>query len=293
MAGCAAALEFAALSGRRGLSRLPKALQEDPALFPYLTRIFWLVMQPLSLVVLLLAAALALSWLRRRWISRVLVGSALLLLFLCCFTTFGYLLITPLEQRFARPAEPVQVDGIVVLGGGMDSEVNSVRGGYELNRSGDRYVETLRLALRHPNARIVIAGGPAALVQQEPEALAGRRFFEAFGIAPERILTDEQSRNTEENAQFAKQLAGTTDGQTWLLVTSAFHMPRAVGLFRKAEFPVVPWPADYLASGAEGVRIKPDQSTENVSVSNLALREWAGLLGYYLTGRIEDVLPAP
>lgn len=293
MAGCAADLEFAALSGRRGLSHLPEALQKDPALFPYLTRIFWLVMQPLSLVVLLLAAGLALSWLRRRWISRVLVGSALLLLFLCCFTTFGYLLITPLEQRFARPAEPVQVDGIVVLGGGMDSEVNSVRGGYELNRSGDRYVETLRLALRHPDARIVIAGGPAALVQQEPEALAGRRFFEAFGIAPERILTDEQSRNTEENAQFAKQLAGTTDGQTWLLVTSAFHMPRAVGLFRKAEFPVVPWPADYLASGAEGVRIKPDQSTENVSVSNLALREWAGLLGYYLTGRIEEVLPAP
>jgi uncharacterized SAM-binding protein YcdF (DUF218 family) len=267
--------------------------REDPALFPYLTRIFWLVMQPLSLVVLLLAAGLALSWLRRRWISRMLVGSALLLLFLCCFTTFGYLLITPLEQRFARPTEPVQVDGIVVLGGGMDSEVNSVRGGYELNRSGDRYVETLRLALRHPDARIIIAGGPAALVQQEPEALAGRRFFEAFGIAPQRILTDDQSRNTEENAQFAKQLAGTTDGQTWLLVTSAFHMPRAVGLFRKAEFPVVPWPADYLASGAEGVRIKPDQSTENVSVSNLALREWAGLLGYYITGRIDEVLPAP
>lgn len=250
-------------------------------------------MQPLSLVVLLLLAGLALSWLKRRWIARVLVGSALLLLFLCCFTTFGYVLITPLEQRFERPAEPEQIEGIVVLGGGMDGEVNSVRGGYELNRSGDRYVEALRLALRYPDARIVIAGGPAALVQQEPEALAGKRFFEAFGIAPERILMDDQSRNTEENAQFAKQLAGATEGQTWLLVTSAFHMPRAVGLFRKADFRVIPWPADYLASGAEGLRIKPDQSTENVSVSSLALREWTGLLGYYLTGRIDEVLPGP
>lgn len=250
-------------------------------------------MQPLSLVVLLLLAGLALSWLKRRWIARILVGSALLLLFLCCFTTFGYVLITPLEQRFERPAEPAQIAGIVVLGGGMDGEVNSVRGGYELNRSGDRYVEALRLALRYPDARIVIAGGPAALVQQEPEALAGKRFFEAFGIAPERILMDDQSRNTEENAQFAKQLAGATEGQTWLLVTSAFHMPRAVGLFRKADFRVIPWPADYLASGAEGLRIKPDQSTENVSVSSLALREWTGLLGYYLTGRIDEVLPGP
>ncbi|HEV2518249.1 MAG TPA: YdcF family protein [Devosia sp.] len=266
---------------------------EDPALFPYLTRIFWLLVQPLSLVVLLLVAGLALSWLRRRWISRVLLGLALLLLFICCFTTFGYVLITPLEQRFERPAEPARIDGIVVLGGGLDGEVNSVRGGYELNRSGDRFVEALRLALIHPNARIVIAGGPAALVQQEPEARAGERLFEAFGVAADRILLDDQSRNTEENAQFAKQLAGATEGQTWLLVTSAFHMPRAVGLFRKADFPVVPWPADYLASGAEGVRIKPDQSPENMAVSSIALREWAGLLGYYLTGRIDEVLPGP
>lgn len=262
-------------------------------MFPYLTRIFWLLVQPLSLVVLLLVAGWLLSWLKRRWPARVLVGLAALLLFLFSFTTFGYLLITPLEQRFVRPAEPARIDGIVVLGGGMDGEVNSVRGGFELNRSGDRYVETLRLALTHPEAKIVIAGGPAALVQQEPEALAGKRFFEAFGIAPERILTDDQSRNTEENAQYAKQLAGGTEGQTWLLVTSAFHMPRAVGLFRKAGFAAVPWPADYLASGVEGVRIKPDQSTENVWVSNLALREWAGLAGYYLTGRIDELVPGP
>ncbi|MBL8593086.1 MAG: YdcF family protein [Devosia sp.] len=262
-------------------------------MFPYLTRIFWLLVQPLSLIVLLLVAGLALSWLRRRWISRGLIGLALLMLFLCGFTTFGYVLITPLEQRFERPPEPVEVDGIVVLGGGMDGEVNSVRGGFELNRSGDRFVEALRLALRHPNARIVIAGGMAALVQQEPEALAGKRFFEAFGIAPERILTDDQSRNTEENALFARQLAGATGNQTWLLVTSAFHMPRAVGLFRKADFAVTPWPADYLASGAEGVRIKPDQSPENIFVSTIALREWTGLLGYYLTGRIDELLPGP
>lgn len=262
-------------------------------MFPYLTRIFWLLVQPLSVVVLLLIAGLALSFLKRRWPGRVLVGLATLLLFVFSFTTFGYLLIAPLENRFQRPAEPARIDGIVVLGGGMDGEVNSVRGGWELNRSGDRFVEALRLALAHPEARILIAGGPAALVQQEPEALAGKRFFEAFGIAPERILIDDKSRNTEENALYAKQLAGTSEGQTWLLVTSAFHMPRSVGLFRKVGFSALPWPADYLASGAEGVRIKPDQSTENIAVANLALREWAGLAGYYMTGRIDELLPGP
>lgn len=262
-------------------------------MFPYLTRIFWLLVQPLSVVVLLLIVGLALSFLKRRWPGRVLFGLATLLLFVFSFTTFGYLLIAPLENRFQRPAEPARIDGIVVLGGGMDGEVNSVRGGWELNRSGDRFVEALRLALAHPEAKVLIAGGPAALVQQEPEALAGKRFFEAFGIAPERIVIDDKSRNTEENALYAKQLAGTAEGQTWLLVTSAFHMPRSVGLFRKVGFSTLPWPADYLASGAEGVRIKPDQSTENIAVSNLALREWAGLAGYYLTGRIDELLPGP
>lgn len=269
------------------------APSEVPALFPYFTRIFWLLAQPLSLVLLLLVLGLLLSWLRRRWPARVAIAAALLLLLVCSFTTFGYLLITPLEQRFARPPEPARIDGIVVLGGAMDGEVNDVRGGWELNRSGDRFVETLRLAQRHPEARVLIAGGQPALVAQEAEALAGKRFFEAFGIAADRILIDDRSRNTEENAQFARALAGATDGQTWLLVTSAFHMPRSVGLFRRAEFAVVPWPADYLASGSEDIRFKPDQSPENMAVTTTALREWAGLAGYYLTGRIDELVPGP
>jgi uncharacterized SAM-binding protein YcdF (DUF218 family) len=250
--------------------------------------------QPLSLVVLLLIAGFASSWLRRRWISRVLTGLGLLILLVCTFTTFGYAVITPLEDRFVRPAEPAHVDGIVVLGGALDGEVNSVRGGWELNRSGDRFVEALRLALKYRQAKVVVAAGPAALApEQEPEALAARRFFAAFGIAEDRVILDDKSRNTEENAVFAKELAEPAEGQTWLLVTSAFHMPRSVGLFRKAGFAVVPWPADYLASGAEGLRFKPDQPSENVAVATIALREWTGLLGYYLAGKIDEVFPGP
>jgi uncharacterized SAM-binding protein YcdF (DUF218 family) len=226
--------------------------------------------------------------------SRTFLVIGGLLLFVTTFTTFGYVLITPLEDRFQRPAEPARIDGIVVLGGAMDGEVNSVRHGWEFNRSGDRYLETLRLALTHPEAKILVAAGPAALaMEQEREALAAQRMFIAFGIAPDRIILDENSRNTEENAQFAKELAGDTAGQTWLLVTSAFHMPRSVGLFRMADFPVIPWPADYLASGAEGWRLKPDQPPENMAVASIALREWTGLVGYKLSGKIADWFPGP
>ena len=262
-------------------------------MFPYLTRIFWLFVQPTSLIVLLLLAGLLLSFLRPRWPARTALSLALLLLVLVGFSSFGYLLITPLESRFARPAAPQQVTGIVVLGGGLDSS-GAGRNGWELNRSGDRFVETLRLALRYPQARIVVAGGSPALVGGlEPEAIAARRFLEAFGIAPGRIELDTRSRNTEENAQFAIEIAKPAEGETWLLVTSAFHMPRSVGLFRRAGFAVVPWPTDYLASGSEGVRLKPDETAENIAVSSIAIREWLGLAGYYLTGRIDEMLPGP
>lgn len=263
-------------------------------MFPVLTRIFWLLVQPVSIAVLLLVLGWLLSFRTRRGWSRIFLALGIVIFAVTGFTSFGYALITPLETRFERPAEPARIDGIVVLGGGMDGEVNDVRHGFELNRSGDRMVEAVRLALLHPEAKVVIAAGPAALaMEQEPEAYAAKRLFESFGIAPDRLVLDDKSRNTEENAQFAKALAGDMSGQTWLLVTSAFHMPRSVGLFRKAGFAAIPWPADYLASGAEGIRLKPDQSPENIAVSTIALREWVGLLGYKLTGKIDDWFPGP
>jgi len=263
-------------------------------MFPVLTRIFWLLVQPVSIAILLLILSWLLSFRAKRGWSRTFLAVGTLILLLTGFTTFGYALIAPLEDRFTRPVEPARIDGIVVLGGGMDGEVNDVRGGWELNRSGDRMVEAVRLALRHPEAKIVIAAGPAALaMDQEPEAYAARRMFEGFGVAPERLILDDKSRNTEENAQFAKALTGTMGTETWLLVTSAFHMPRSVGLFRKADFAVVPWAVDYLASGNEGFRLKLDQSPENIAVASIALREWVGLLGYRLTGKIDELLPGP
>jgi len=263
-------------------------------MFPYLTRIFWSFAQPVSLVALLLLLGLLLMWLKRRRLAATAFTLGTLILVLCSFTTLPYLLLDPLESRFLRPAEPAHIDGIVVLGGGMDTEVNTARNSWELNRSGDRFVEALRLAQRHPEAKILIAGGGSALASgQVSEAEAGARFFRDFGIAPERLVLEDKSRNTEENAVNAKAIGQPKAGETWLLVTSAFHMPRSVGLFRRAGFPVIPWPTDYLATGNEGVGLTFDQMAENLAISNIALREWIGLFGYYLTGRIDDVVPGP
>lgn len=264
-------------------------------MFFVLSKVFWLLVQPVSLAILLGAIGLLLSFARRRWLSRASFLIAVLLLFASAFTTLGYVLVQPLEAAFRRPsAPPSDITGIIVLGGGMDAEVNEVRGGYELNRAGDRFVEALRLAALYPAARIVVTGGLADIDQSgEPEAVAGERFFLDMGVARERLVLEPGSRNTEENAHLTKAMVEPKPGETWLLITSAFHMPRSVGLFRKAGFPVVPWPTDYRSAGTEALGLTLHQPAENVTVTTLAIREWIGLAAYYLTGRIDELLPRP
>ena len=263
-------------------------------MFVALSKIAWFVLQPVSLALLLGLAGFVLGFTRWRRLARTALALSLALLALGGFTSFGYVLIQPLEQRFARPPPPEAVAGIVVLGGGMDADVNDARGGYEFNRSGDRFTEALRLALLYPEAKVVVTGGSGVFFAgEDTEAAAGARFFADFGIAPERLVLEPEARNTEENARLTRALLDPAPGETWLLVTSAFHMPRAAALFRRTGFAVVPWPTDYLGTGQEVFRVKLDQPAENISVTSLAVREWVGLLAYATTGRIDEVLPGP
>src|SRR5690606_4453771 len=130
-----------------------------------------------------------------------------LVLFLAVWTSLGAILLNPLEERFARPALAGEVHGIVVLGGGFEGAINLARGGYELNTGGDRFVEAAILARHYPAAKIVVSGGSGALVLEgEPDADTALRLLTALGVAPERLILENKSRNTEENAAFTKAL---------------------------------------------------------------------------------------
>jgi uncharacterized SAM-binding protein YcdF (DUF218 family) len=263
-------------------------------MFFYISKALWLIAQPASLILLLLLVAFVFGFGRRRGLSQLCVAIAAAILFACAFTSLGYLALRPLEETFPRPAPPADVAGIIVLGGGMDGEINAIRHGYELNRSGDRFVEALRLAQAYPQARILVSGGSGMMFPEgDTEAQAGARFFAALGIDPARIIEEGGSRNTEENAQLTRETLDPKPGETWLLVTSAFHMPRSVGLFRKAGFDVVPWPTDYFTTGTDGPGLRLDQPSENFSVATRAMREWVGLLAYWITGKIDEPWPKP
>lgn len=255
-------------------------------------KIAWFFLQPLNAAIvfgLVALAALAAGLRRIGWIA--LAGSVLILA-VSTWTNLGAVLLQPLEERYVRPELPERIAGLIVLGGGFEGAINLARGGYELNAGGDRMVEAAVLARRFPEARIVISGGSGALVLEgEGDADTAPRLLEALGVPRDRLVLENKSRDTFENAAFARELVHPAEGEKWLLVTSAFHMPRAIDLFRKAGFSVEPWPVDYRTAGNERLGLATDNPVDSLRTMTLAVREWLGLLAYRIVGRTDKLLP--
>jgi len=266
---------------------------------PYpLSKMLGLLAQPSSLAVVAILAGLVLM--RRGVASRRALGLAwggVLVLLVGGFTPLGNVLVLPLEQRFAAvppPAPGDRVDGIILLGGFEDGWVSTGRGGLGLNEAAERVTEGLRLALRHRQAKVVFTGGVGGLMASNVEATgAVADFLAEAGVARERLILEGRSRNTYENALFTRDLVRPAEGERWYLVTSAFHMPRAVGLFRKAGFDVIAYPVDYRTRGAEDLARFFERIPQGLLRLDLGANEWLGLIASRALGRTDALFPAP
>jgi uncharacterized SAM-binding protein YcdF (DUF218 family) len=204
-------------------------------------------------------------------------------------------MLYPLEQRFppwdaARGAP----DGIVVLGASIDADLSAAHGTAVVRRAADRIIAAAALAQRYPNARIVFSGGSANLMSNDArEADYAGAIFESLGVAKTRLIMERRSRNTLENAEFSKALATPKAGERWLLVTSAFHMPRSIGLFRKAGFVVEPYPVDWRVGERGDLFTFSNIAVDGLGRTDVAVREWMGLVAYRATGKIDELLPGP
>lgn len=209
-------------------------------------------------------------------------------------TPIPRLLIAPLEDRFPQPpADQPAPYGIIILGGAIKG-VESAARGQTVYDEGDRIGQAAILARRYPHARIVFTGGNGSLVlKDDPEAEEAKKHLVDLGVDPGRITLEEQSRNTDENARFTAALVHPQPGQKWLLVTSAFHMPRSMGLFEKAGFDVVAYPVAFRTLGPGHGTLWGTDTAENFSFFSTAAKEWVGLAAYWATGRIDRLFPGP
>jgi uncharacterized SAM-binding protein YcdF (DUF218 family) len=247
-----------------------------------------------ALIVLALLGVLLMGTRFARCGRRITVV-AVLLLAIAGLSPLGNALVRPLEQRFppwtAGAGEPA---GIVVLGGAISPRLSAARGTPELNDAAERMTVMADLARRFPNARIVFSGGSGRLLGNRPdEAQFALPLLQSFGIAAGRIELESASRNTFENATMTKALVRPEPGQRWLLVTSAIHMPRAVGCFRRAGFPVEAYPVDWQTGSVADLLSPFEAVSGGLGRTDVAMREWAGLLVYWLTGRTSALFPGP
>ena len=258
------------------------------------SKLYWLLLQPLSLAFVLGLAGLVAGHFHWRLTQLATGGASALILFLTLFTTTGALVMQTLEDRFPKPALTAPPACAVVLGGGFETEVNSVRKGYSTNDAGERFIEMIRLAHAYPGLPIIVSGGDGRYkAVLENDGVMAERMFDDFGLDRSNLKIEPISRNTYENAVNSAAIIRKEKLGTCLLITSAFHMPRAVGMFRMAGIDIIPWPVDYRTTGDTGFGLDLTQPIVNANQMTMGIREWSGLIGNYLAGRTGTLFPAP
>jgi uncharacterized SAM-binding protein YcdF (DUF218 family) len=260
--------------------------------FP-LSKLLGFLALPSNLVMLVGLVGAALFVTRRRRLGQGMMIASLLTLAIAGWSPLGNWLMAPLEDRFPAWRDAGAQDGItgiIILGGAISPDVSSARGSVALNESAERMTAAADLARRYPAARVVFSGGSGKLLGGAAEADFVLPLFESFGIARQRITLEARARNTAENARFTKALVQPKAGERWLLVTSAYHMPRAVGIFRREGFAVEAYPVDWRTRAADAFTPFAALSA-GLARTDAAVHEWLGLLAYRLTGQTAKLLP--
>ena len=231
--------------------------------------------------------------LKRDGLGKSLLVASALMFAIDGWSPLGPTLLGVLENRFPTPQIEGRVDGIVMLGGAVDTHITTARHSDTLTDAGERVTETGMLATRYPEAKIILSGGSDHLVSVETmtESAVARDILTATGVRSARIVIEEDSRNTCENAIESRKLANPASGARWLLVTSASHMPRAVACFRRAGFDVIPYPVDFRTEGPADFLRPVRKAAEGLTAIDLAAHEWTGLISYWLFGLTDVLLP--
>jgi uncharacterized SAM-binding protein YcdF (DUF218 family) len=264
-------------------------------MFFLLSKVLGFFALPSNIAATLAAVGVALLFTRFNRAGRRLATLGVVVLLIAGLSPLGNALIFPLEERFppwndSRGAPA----GIVVLGGAISPDISAARGMPDLNESAERVTAVAELARKYPATRIIYSGGNARLLLIEGnEAEVALRLFESFGIARSRLIAEDKSRNTVENAVFSKALVNPKPGERWLLVTSGYHMPRAIGIFRRAGFPVEAYPVDWRTRGPIDLVLPFESVAAGLRRTDTAMREWVGLAVYWLTGESDALFPGP
>ena len=262
------------------------------SVFFWASKLGWGVIAPDSLVLILLTiTCLLLGGRFHKFAKRMLVILVSGLWLITLFPVSSWLL-SPLETRFPTNSPlPASLDGIIVLSGTENTEASHAWRQVELKAYAERALMFMQMARRYPDAKLVFTGGSGSMSTQEyQEADVAKLLFEQQELDVSRILFERNSRNTYENASLSKLLVTPGQGENWLLITSASHMPRAVGVFCQVGWPVIPYPVDHWTTPGKLMNTSLSFAGELEKLT-YAVREWVGLTAYFMTGKTGELVP--
>jgi uncharacterized SAM-binding protein YcdF (DUF218 family) len=261
-------------------------------MFFTLSKILWFIIEPLNLLLLSVLACTLLFWTGSIRAAKVILTAASIVIMTVTLFPVGDAMLRPLEQRFQTPAVvPDKLDGIILLGGAQEPLLTRAYHQPALNGAAETLTTFLALAKAHPEAKLVFSGGSGEIRHQDiNEADTVRLFLQQQSFDPDRLSYETHSHNTYENVTFSKRLIQPKPGERWLLVTSAYGMPRAVGVFRAAGWPVIPYPCNYHV-GRRLHMLPSLHFAESFASLEMAVHEWVGLMVYYLTGKTDVFFP--
>jgi uncharacterized SAM-binding protein YcdF (DUF218 family) len=264
-------------------------------MFYHVAKIVWFFLEPSNLLAFVTLVGVFLLFTRYHRAGRRLAVLGIALIAITGLTPLANWLILPLETRFPIPdLAGRKVDGIIVLGGAVQERQTVANGIMTMNDASERVVAMADLARRFPEATVIFAGGAGIYSRApKPEAEVLRDNLGTLGLAPGRVIFETESVDTYENAVLAKRMRAPKPGETWLLVTSAWHMPRSVGIFRRVDWPVIAYPVDHRTAGWQDATRGFSSVSDGLRRADVAMREWLGLIVYRMTGRSSALLPSP
>lgn len=257
-------------------------------MFFYVSKIIWAILSPLNLIFLILMMGVIIGAFSKA------LGRSIMVLGMLMLVTFGIFPVGPnllagLEQKYTAPDSlPEDVTGILVLGGSVSTGLSSHRSMPILNDNAERITEAMTLAKQYPQAIILFSGGNGSLQGgKETEAEITELFLNRIGFDTGNVFYEDESRNTYENLKYSKELMLPQPGESWLLVTSAYHMPRALAVAREQGWEnIMPYPVDFRTRGeAKWMPVKFDV-LGNMYHLHVAVREYIGIFAYHMTGKI-------
>ena len=256
----------------------------------YLSKIIWLILNPFNIFIFITLLSIFLYFVKLRRLSLIIFLINFVFIALISFLPIGSYLIYNIEKEYHSYIQPPeQVDGILILGGATNPILYNEYDQISLNGSSERLVESVFIIKKFDKAKVIFSGGSGIVNRPDfDHAQVAKSFYKKIGIEIDRIIFEDNSRNTYENIIYSKKIANPKLNENWLLITSASHMKRALLIADKNNWKLIPYAVDFKY--IKDFKLIPNlKLLTNLISFQHGSREWLGLVSYYLMGRTDKI----